>query len=510
MVLTNNTNTSSFFHFIIWNPRNRKFLFIALGGTIVQFIIFKILYPFPDFFSDSYSYIYAAQANLDISIWPIGYSKFLRWFHFITYSDTALISFQYFFYELSALYFFFSFLYFYKPVKTNEIILFIFLFFNPLFLYLCNYVNSDPLFLALSLFWFTELLWIINRPRMYQIFVQAVLLFACFTVRNNAYYYPVIAALAFVLSRQTWRRRVAGALLGVALIIPFIIHTRNEAYKMTGTKQFSLFTGWQLANNALYAFEYMDTTKILPSQVNDLDKMSLSFFRQVPTKFLHEYLLSDQGNFFIRASYSPLKQFMLHHYQITDEYSNIVAWGKSSAVFSEYGRYLITHNPRAYIWEFMIPNTKNYFIPYLEKLQVYNLGLDNIESNAAYWFHYKSNTVTSFSKTGQGNILYLYPAIFLSLNIYLIVIGLWFLFKKVYLNTEVPINRMLILSGLTLCVNFCFCIFSTIIVFRYQVFPIIICLSLALLLTEFIDKQELKNRIVVRDKGQNMESRSTK
>src|SRR5882757_2231359 len=121
MPIKNMINAASFIDFIIKNPRNRTFLLIALGGTVLQFIIFKILYPFPDFFSDSYSYIYAAQANLDVSIWPIGYSKFLAAFHMLTHSDTALIAFQYFFYELSALYFFFSLLYFYKPVKANEI-----------------------------------------------------------------------------------------------------------------------------------------------------------------------------------------------------------------------------------------------------------------------------------------------------------------------------------------------------------------------------------------------------
>src|ERR1044072_7014826 len=88
------TANPSFFHFIWQVKRNRRFVWIMLAGTILQFVIFKLLYPFADFFSDSYSYIYAASANLDISIWPIGYSKFLRYFHFITHSDTALITFQ--------------------------------------------------------------------------------------------------------------------------------------------------------------------------------------------------------------------------------------------------------------------------------------------------------------------------------------------------------------------------------------------------------------------------------
>ena len=486
MVLSNNTNTNSFFHFIIRNPRNKKYLMIALGGTIVQFIIFKILYPFPDFFSDSYSYIYAAQANLDVSIWPIGYSKFLRWFHFITYSDTALISFQYFFYELSALYFFFSLLYFYKPVKTNEIILFIFLFFNPLFLYLCNYVNSDPLFLALSLFWFTELLWIINRPRVYQLFVQAVLLFACFTVRNNAYYYPLISVVAFLISKQSIQRKAAGILAPLLFFVPFIIHTRNEAFKMTGTRQYSMFTGWQLANNVLYMYEYaaIDTTRFPSKQTSDLNHYSIYFYSHVSKDFRLKYLTPYVGNFFIREPYSPLKTYYLTHYRFTNDSTQVVAWGKASAVFGEYASYIIKRNVGAYLWEFTGVNMRHYIMPQLEKFDTYNMGEDQVEQIALHWFHYTSPHVKVVSRTIQGKLLKLFPPLFFFLNAYMLGCLLVLMVNGRLPSSDRTARATVTLGLAFVLANFLFCVSTTIIVFRYQVFPMVVLLLLALLLTE--------------------------
>lgn len=484
-----------FINFIFKNRQNKRYAIIALGGSIALFTIFKILYPFPDFFSDSYSYIFAAIANLDVSIWPIGYSKFLRWFHFITYSDTALIAFQYYFYILSALYFFFTVLYFYKPVKANRIILLIFLFFNPLFLYLCNYVNSDPLFLALSLLWFTELLWILQRPTVYHIIVQGILLFACFTVRNNAYIYPFIMMVAFVLTRLKWWVKVWGSALGLLLIIPFIIHTRNAAYKMTGTKMFSFFTGWQLANNALYMWEYADTLKTLPREAKELDELSKDFYSRTIPEFRSYYLLPYVGNFFIREPFAPPKIYLEKHFSTTDEYSSVVAWGKASVVFGEFGQYIIIHNPKAYFWKFVVPNMRNTFYPPLEKLEVYNLGVDNIDPIAQYWFHLKSHKVWTISKSIQGKILYIFPIAFLILNFYILLSWIWAFYSNFYHSFSTSAKKTLIVSGLFLVLNAAFCSSATIVVIRYQIFTFFILIPFSLLLTEWIDERRTATKL---------------
>src|SRR5450631_4302573 len=90
----------------IWRIRPNRILFaLCICLSIVLFVIFKIFYPYPDFFGDSYSYIYAAKEKLNINIWPIGYSKFLEVFHAITHSDLALVGFQYFSMQIAIIHF---------------------------------------------------------------------------------------------------------------------------------------------------------------------------------------------------------------------------------------------------------------------------------------------------------------------------------------------------------------------------------------------------------------------
>lgn len=484
---------TSLWNFIISDKRNRKLLRIALGGLILQFIIFKLLYPFPDFFSDSYSYLFAAYAHLDVSIWPIGYSKFLLLFHSLTHSGTALVAFQYLFLEVACLYFFYTILYFFRPAKNTTNIFFFFLFFNPLFLYISNYVNSDPLFIALSLFWFTQLIWIIFRPKNYQIFTQAILLFLCFTIRNNAYYYPLVTLLAFSLSAKRLPWKIAGTLAPFLLIIPFIIHTRNAAYQMTGTHQFSLFTGWQLANNALYIYKDLpvDPEDFSSPAARELDSLSKKFHEHLISNF-DEYLDQYVGNFFIREPVSPLKQYMEKHYAVTDGYSGVAAWGKASPVFEEFGKTIIKNNFSAYVRNYMLLNAKNYFAPPLEKLEVYNLGLDSIENIAIYWFDFKHNRVQSVSRHLQGSVLYIFVPLFFILNLYMLIWFIQYLIRKKYRNAGSIFNKTLVLTSGLLVANFCFCVVATIIVFRYEVFPLIIAFSVSLLLLEWSDKKELQ------------------
>jgi hypothetical protein len=486
-------NHPSFGSFIFSDKKNSRLLLIALVGSILLFAIFKILYPYPDFFSDSYSYLYAASAHLDVSIWPIGYSKFLFAFHNLTHSDTALVGFQYFLYIASALYFFYTLLYFMSPGKKTVIILYIVLFFNPLFLYLCNYVNSDPLFLSLSLFWFTQLIWIIYQPKLYQLFIQAIFLFLCFTVRNNAYIYPFIAILAFILSRQKWWLKLVGMALPIFLIVPFIIHTRNVAEDMTGKRQYSLFTGWQLGNNALYMYGQIqvDSTKFPSSESRELNRLSQKFYSKTKPGFT-EGLSSYVANFFIRQPESPLKQYFGHHYKPADEYEYVQAWGNASIVFNDFGSTLIKQHPLPFARYFLLINAKNYFLPPLEKLEVYNLGSNEIESVAQDWFDFTLPEVSSVSKDFQGKLLFLFPGIFLVLNLMLIGSLIYFLIKGGIRKMNPSFNRLLLMTSGFLALNFVFCVFATIIVLRYEVFPLLLCVVLDLVFLELFDKKEVQ------------------
>ena len=469
--------------------KNKTYCLIILGLMTLEWIIFKACYPFPDFFSDSYSYIQAAAMNLDVNIWPIGYSRFLAIFHFFTTSGSALVFFQYLFYACSALYFYLTVTYFYHTGKNTRIFLCLFLFFNPLFLYTANYVTSDILFISMSAVWITLMIWILHRPKMYMIFVQAGLMFIMFTFRYNAMLYPVIAAGVFLLSKQKTWVKAMGIVSGPILIIPFIIWSSNAAKVMTGTAQFPpILGGWQWGNNALYirGFIEEDSTAFPTKETAELDRIARRFF-SLPYR-PQDLLFSEVANFFIRHPEAPLKQYMARHYpHPKDDYGYIAAWGKSAVVFDQYGKFLIKRHPWAFARYYLLVNAHNYFIPPLEKLEIYNLGEDAMWQPAQLWFRYPSPKVWCISKPLQGTILALFPIFFLILNAYYLVAYIQFIRKKGFKKTSRTVQYTIGIITAFLAINAAFSIFANIIVIRYEIFPMMIFLTFAMLLTDYIE-----------------------
>jgi 4-amino-4-deoxy-L-arabinose transferase-like glycosyltransferase len=452
----------------------------------VQFIVFKLCYPFPDFFSDSYSYIEAAFYRWDVNIWPIGYSRFLLYFHHLTTSGYALVAFQYAVWSLSALYFYLTIVFFYHTGRNTRIFLCLFLFFNPLFLYLANYVTSDMLFVSMSTVWLTQLIWLLRRPRAYMLFTQALLMFIMFTFRYNAMIYPLIAGVVILLSKQRLWLKSLGILAGPALILPFILWSSHAAKLMTGTAQFPpILGGWQWGNNALYmrGFIEEDSTVFPTPQTTELDGIARRYFSQPDRP--QDLLFSEVANFFIRHWEAPLKVYMGRHYHPKTDSEDVAAWGRSAVVFDQYGKFLIKRHPLAYLRYYLLVNSKNYFIPPLEKLEVYNLGGDEMWQPGQYWFHYPSPKVWSISKGLQGIVLGLFPIFFLILNFYYAV-GLYLFIRRGGLRriSRNFVHPILIISGF-LALNAAFSIFANIIVIRYEIFPMIVFLTFAMLLTDY-------------------------
>jgi hypothetical protein len=453
---------------------------------LVQFVLFKLAYPFPDFFSDSYSYIGAARDHLDVNIWPIGYSKFLALFHWFTASATALVAFQYFSFVFAALYFFRTTVSLYSPGRNTRIILRFFLFFNPLFLYLANCIASDMLFLTMSLAWLAQLLQTLHRPRLYQPFLQAFLLLSLFAFRYNAMIYPLVTAVVYIFSSQKVWIKLLGILAGPALILPFIVFSSLAAKRLVGVAQFPpIFGGWQWANNALYIREYVyvDTTKLPTQETMELDRMAMAFFRAAPAD--RRDLTSYTANFFIRENGAPLKQYFIKH---RGKNEDIVAdWGKAGTVFDQYGKYIIRRNPLAFARYFMLLNAWDYFIPPLEKFEVYNTGQDRIRSTGQIWFQYSSPNVWAISKTLQGTLLVWAPILFLVLNLYFAGALSMLLWRKRWRDTSSLFQQTQLVTTCFLSLNFFFSIFTTMIVLRYELFAMIVLLTFAMLTSDQLE-----------------------
>ena len=477
---------SSFRQFVLHD--RARYWQIAIPALIVQFVVFKLMYPFPDFISDSYNYIDTAALHLDVNLWPIGYARFMGAIHRLTASDTALLAAQFGILEIGLLLFFYTFLYFYRPAKNTSSILFFFIFFNPLFIWLSNAVLSDALFNALSLFWWVQFIWMLHRPRLYQVFVLAGLLGIAFTIRYTAMYYPIVAALAFVLSAQPRRWKIMGSLLGIVVIIPFVIYTQQKTKEVTGTAEFSVFGGWQIANNALYMYDHIEVdSNQLPPGTKEIDRLVRQYFNRVPPKYRE--LDPFPGTFFIKIPDAPLKMYSYPHYKSYDAVGQFQAWGAVSPIYNRYGTWLIRHYPFSFARYYLWLNTKNYFLPHLEKFGIYNYASDSVWNGAMYWFQYKTPVVRSVS--GQAlpaAIFYAYPAVFMLMNIYFIAALLWLFLTGKWRRLPPFFIRCLWLLVAYLAMNFAFSIFATPVVLRYQVMPFLLLFSYSLMLLELGDQ----------------------
>jgi hypothetical protein len=391
---------------------------IAVTASLLQFFIFKHFYPSASFFEDSYTYIYAAMEHDAISFRPIGYSWFLILVHAVSASDTFLVFVQYSLLQGAGLYLYFSIERLYSPRRIIQYILFVFLVFDPLILYLANVVSSDALFIALSLVWLTELLWLIRRPSTRHFLVQLFLLILIFYTRYNALCYPVIAAAAFLFTRRGLLFRLTGIVSSVLVLVLGVLIVREITRQQTGVKIFSAFSGWQIANNALFMYPYIEVDpSLLPSaECRELD----SLVKATP---VHHPV----DTWYMWDPRSPLKKYMRMRQQ-REHTGYFTAWNKVAPVFSQYGYYLTTRHPLLFTREYLWPGTRVFFYPSLEMLMRYNEGNSNVDQTAKDWFHLSSTKVgIACSPDLQRRLLGPFPAFYLAINLAFVLGAVWFL-----------------------------------------------------------------------------------
>jgi len=467
----------------IMEKSTRNYLGIALVAILLQFIFFKYIYPFPGFFTDSYTYLDAAIRKDRVSYRPIGYSWFLRLVHTFSHSATVLVFVQYFLLQTASLFLFLTLRQFYGLSRTMQRVLFVFLLFNPVTLYIANSVSSDALFTSLGLAWFVELLWLIHRPTWRRLSWQAVLLLLVFYVRFNALCYPLIATVAILLTGQRWNFRLTGIACSFG-VLGYGIFITAEANRMrTGTRQFSGFSGWQMANNAIHIYPYtqVDTTALPSGECRELDRFVKKYFdsagaslRAQPHPATTDYMWSPA---------SPLKQY----FQARKKRENgdyYVTWCRTGAVMARYGNYLTGQHPFLFARYYLLTNAGSYFYPPLEILRQYNEGQGQMDRIASDWFHYKTTAVTARSVTMQGKLLAPFAGFYLGVHVLLVILFAGLLFSR-------PLRRMIrernpawyrgfLLVGAYAVVNAAFSIYATPGVFRYQVITLVLLSSFAL------------------------------
>ena len=479
---------------------NLLYLLAGLGLSSILWVLFKTIYLNPYFVFDSYYYIYAALVNADAGAWPIGYSKFLGLIGLFSHSANLLVSIQYFFLQFCLLFFFLSLRYFFRLRKWASLSLFVLLLVNPIYIYTCNFVLSDALFLGLSLVWLINLLWILFQPQPWLILTQALLLLFLFSIRQSALIYPVIAGIAFLLSRQKLWLKIAGIVLPCILVGGFIIYTTHVNKVNYGVKQFSPFQSWKVASNALYAYEHVPARKVqpVPASFKPLDSLVQRYFhsRHQPVGLLHQD--PSTGSYYMFMYPSPLLTYKDlqcgydRHFLI-----NIKTLSKMGPLYDAYGSYLIKKYPWTYFRYFVLPATYTYMIPYSE---VYNQGealfvrqWDTLIQMKKKWF----GNISSYEPVRYENIrrslFDYYPIINTLTHLIFILTFLGFLWLNGYKHLASPYRKALGLIAVLWLANFFFMVIASASLLRYQLFITTVELAFATFFIDFIAGSENKS-----------------
>lgn len=480
--------------YVFKSAENKPYVWTAVTGILVQLLFFKYWYPFASFINgDSYAYLETSYLNLSINTYPVGYSMFLRLFSVFTHSDTALVVFQYVLLQSSILSLVFTLFHFYNPAKLTRITLFGFMLFNPVFLYLANYVSSDTLFLSLSIMWFTSLIWIAYSPTTRLIVFHGLVLFLAFTIRYNALFYPLIAGVAFLLSRRRYLLKITGLAICVLLIGSFILYNTSKYYELAGIKQFTPFTGWQMANNAMYAYKFVPKAnrKPAPAKFQQLDKMVRDYFDSTFNNRMHPEEALVASTVYMWTPGAPLRMYMHQQFKKDSTAPEMKRWATVAPLYKDYGTYLIKTYPTEFFKYYLFPNALKYYAPPVEFLDHYSTGVDSVPPIAQKWFAYKSNKLTTIFKDLKVNILDFYPILVGTMNVIFFLGMLGFLILEGYKQHKLMSKGLLLVVCLWL-VNFGFSIFASPIALRFQLFPIIVMTSFAFLFMEYIISEATK------------------
>ncbi|ACU57541.1 hypothetical protein [Chitinophaga pinensis] len=486
--------SKAFVYDILDRKDNRWLLFGSTILAIFFLILILRLYPYPNFLPDSYSYIDAALNNVNINMWPVGYSKFLRFISVFNRSSAGLVIFQYMLLQFSILFFLFSIKYLLAPGKWLIGTLFALLVLNPLWLYISNFVSSDALFATFSLLWLTTLFWLIYEPNIRMFVFHALILGFVFSVRYNALYYPIISILVIFMTKGVLKEkllRIAIVLLPVAWFVTYTTLTFKE---QLGVSIFSPFGGWQMGSNALFMYAHVPPKRTnIPKQFVKLHNFtiqhmdSLSKLKQRPDGELGIYYLWDEK--------APLKLYLADKYKKDSTTPYLKRWASVSPLYGQYGTWLIKQHPGAFLKYYIWPNFLNYYSPPTEFLGIYNMGSDTVDPGAVSWFGYKSNKVHHFSKNKNIILTAIFPLLLAMINVIFFFGFIGFVILGGFSKVSPYYRKVLWVMLMIWLGNLAFSVLASPIVLRYQAFPFIFTLTFAVLLLGFViqeSRQESK------------------
>ncbi|WPQ63317.1 hypothetical protein SIO70_00370 [Chitinophaga sancti] len=486
--------TPDFISYVLKDPVNRLYAWIAIAICIVSWFLFKYFYPNPNIIFDSYYYIMGATSNEDVSAWPIGYSKFIKLIGMFTHAVNALLILQFVILEVCFLFFFFSVRYFFYLSRLSSNILFVLIFLNPIYLYTCNLVLSDALFLGLSLVWIINLFWIIFRPQVWMVITQALLLFVTFSMRHSAMYYPIIGCVALFFSQLRLGVKIFGICFQFLLVGGFILYTTHLNERIYGVRQFSPFESWKVASNALYVYEHVpeNEKKAVPVKFKELDKEVRQFYKT--KKYQISLFTPDPswGSYYMFMFNSPLISYQEKKLGMDSIFYvlSIKNFSKMAPLYDEYGKFILKSYPFTYAKNFVVPNIWIYMLPYPEvyydDYNPFTFLPDTLGGIAKNWFGKISLTAPRKNVVFRTTLFTFYPVINMLIHFIFIITGIGFYVLKGYRRMKAPYFKGILMISILWLLNFGFIIIASASLLRYQLFITVVELVFMLFFIDFL------------------------
>jgi hypothetical protein len=210
--------------------------------------------------------------------------------------------------------------------------------------------------------------------------------------------------------------------------------TRETTERLTNAPVFAGFSGWVMANNALYLtpFTHIDTAGFEEPELRTLQQFVNVYTDSLEPSELRDLKRNDlYGSSFLWSRKSPLKMY-LQYYCYTNHVDYMSGWYQVSEIYLAYGQQVIKQHLGDYIRYFLIPNTGLYFLPAEGKLATYNADGTKIAEDTRTWFHFDSIELMPRGNTMlQKQIVALYPPIHVLVTILgLLLPGILVLYKK--------------------------------------------------------------------------------
>lgn len=454
------------------------------------FFVFKLYYPYPNFSPDSYTYISTAINNDPITLWPIGYPKFLQYFSFFTRTDDALVFIQYSFLMFSIFCFLIVISEFWNVYRWIIYLLYLLLAVNPLILQLSNFVGPDAIFTALTILWVIQILLIMKRPSKLLFILHAFLLLLLCMFRYNGLWYPVLSIGVILWSNYSWK----GKLISIAIIIllqaTFFLRNCYYYNKIVGIPMANAFGGWQMASNGLNAYAHspvigVEEVPIKFRKIHRIVNEHIAYMRTLPLRpdsLITTYYLWDNA--------APLRRFLIDEHRKINPGNPISfkEWAQLSPLYMSYGLFLISKAPHEYVRDFLLPNLVYFFTPSGEYLAVYNMRKDYIDEPVKGWFRYKTASVSTLFKDREiTSIWYISLAVGI-FNCLFILAFIGFIFTgglKLFRNKRASYTFLVlfIFTG-----NMLFNVFASGIILRYETFSFILTFIFSIVLLSEIIK----------------------